>query len=312
MKFSYLLAHLFLPHHTNNFKAALLQPPALLIITAVILLFSTFQIPLRFSNVLGYTAASLPVDRIVELTNQKRAQNGLSSLKFNSTLATAASAKGSHMLTRDYWAHIAPDGTTPWVFFNQVGYRYLYAGENLARDFDSPEGVVDAWMASPTHRDNILSGKYDDIGIAVVQGDLGGQPTTLVVQLLGKSIGGAGNVPVAGTTNNQIPTSKPSPSSQPEASPTAPIAQAGEVSPTPKAAIIRSQPTVIQAARSPFSLEQSMGVGVLGMLLVVLAADAVVVFRRRLVRVSGRTLAHFSFFAGVAIMVLVLQKGNIL
>ena len=64
------------------------------------------------------------------------------------------------MIAKNYWAHNAPDGASPWSFFKNVGYRYLYAGENLARDFGDSASVVNAWMNSPTHRDNLLSGRY--------------------------------------------------------------------------------------------------------------------------------------------------------
>jgi uncharacterized protein YkwD len=72
------------------------------------------------------------------LPTEKRSQAGVSPLAYNPYLAQAAQAKARHMLEYDYWAHIAPDGTDPWKFFTDAGYKYRYAGENLARDFSNP------------------------------------------------------------------------------------------------------------------------------------------------------------------------------
>lgn len=129
--------------------------------------------PLFGVRILGY-AANISSTEIVSLTNQKRTEAGVSSLIYNLQLEQAARQKGQDMIENDYWAHVAPDGTEPWVFFVDAGYKYRYAGENLARDFSNPQDAINAWMASPSHKDNLLSDKYKEIGIAVVEGDLGG------------------------------------------------------------------------------------------------------------------------------------------
>ena len=89
------------------------------------------------------------------------------------------------MLEKQYWDHFGPNGETPWQFIRASSYAYVYAGENLAKGFRTSEGVVEAWMASPTHRANIMSGNYKDIGVAVVEGELLGKQTILVVQMFG-------------------------------------------------------------------------------------------------------------------------------
>ena len=86
----------------------------------------------------------------------------MSALHTNVNLVSAAYAKAHHMLENQYWDHYAQDGTTPWSFIKQTDYKYVYAGENLAKGFKTSEGVHQAWMASPTHRANILSGKYSN------------------------------------------------------------------------------------------------------------------------------------------------------
>lgn len=118
---------------------------------------------------------------LVALTNQQRAAAGLSPLTVNSQLMSSAYAKAQDMIARNYWAHFAPDGTSPWAFISGSGYQYVGAGENLAMDFATDEDVMAGWMNSPTHRANILNPNYIDVGIAVVEGQLEGHDTFVVV-----------------------------------------------------------------------------------------------------------------------------------
>ena len=89
------------------------------------------------------------------------------------------------MMTRSYFAHDTPEGKKPWQWINRGEYDYVYAGENLALDFTSAEVVHSAFMKSPSHRRNILNPKYKEIGIAVLNGEMNGQQTTLLVEFFG-------------------------------------------------------------------------------------------------------------------------------
>jgi hypothetical protein len=129
--------------------------------------------------------ADISINELLTFTNQKRQENGLPSLSSNSQLEAAAMKKAEDMFAKNYWAHNAPDGTTPWFFIKEAGYNYVYAGENLARGFNSANDVVNAWMASPSHRANLLSKNYKDVGFAVKSGTLNGENTFLVVQEFG-------------------------------------------------------------------------------------------------------------------------------
>src|SRR5258706_10350524 len=111
------------------------------------------------------------------------------------------------MFAKDYWAHIAPDGTTPWSFIKGAGYNYVYAGENLARGYFSASDVVNAWMASPEHRENMLSSKFADVGFSAQNGKLTGEDTVLVVEMLGStSLAGAPQSPTVQQPQAQVPT----------------------------------------------------------------------------------------------------------
>ncbi len=135
-------------------------------------------------NILG-VQAELTQKTLLDATNYERGGKGAKPLQLNAQLSQAAQAKADDMFTQQYWAHIAPNGTTPWHWFEQAGYRYVEAGENLAKNFSTSEGVVSAWMASPTHRANVVKQDYQDVGFAVKTGELDGKTTTLVVALYG-------------------------------------------------------------------------------------------------------------------------------
>jgi len=173
---------LFLPNKNNGYKPYLLRKSALSIYTLILLLLNMFGGLLGIPEAM---ASTITPANIIQLTNQQRASAGLNTLSTDSRLSAAAQAKANNMFQEQYWDHFGPNGETPWMFISQAGYTYVYAGENLAKGFRTAEGVHEAWMASPTHRDNIMSNKYKDIGVAVVQGVLEGKETTLVVQMFG-------------------------------------------------------------------------------------------------------------------------------
>ena len=137
--------------------------------------------------VCSYAAAAegiSPKD-VIALVNNSRKSAGLSDLSENSFLSRAARAKADDMLKNDYFAHTSPDGTEPWHWFKKSGYEYKFAGENLAINFNDSREQHKAWMKSETHKKNILSDNYQEIGVAVVEGKIGGKNSILTVQLFG-------------------------------------------------------------------------------------------------------------------------------
>ena len=114
----------------------------------------------------------IDANALVDETNQKRVANGLPDLQVSPLLTAAAQEKANDMATKGYFAHTSPQGLTPWYWFEQVGYSFDYAGENLAVNFSDSQDVTDAWMNSPEHRANILSANFTQIGMATAQGDL--------------------------------------------------------------------------------------------------------------------------------------------
>jgi len=176
------MKNFFIPNEKNKYKPYLLRKIALVAYSVLIVFVNSF------GGIFGINqaqASNITSANIISLTNQERSANGLNTLKEDSRLAAAALAKANNMFTEQYWDHFGPNGETPWQFIRAEGYDYVYAGENLAKGFQTSEGVHEAWMASPTHAANIMSANYKDIGVAIVQGVLLGKQTTLVVQMFG-------------------------------------------------------------------------------------------------------------------------------
>lgn len=128
-------------------------------------------------------SAVLSRDGVISLTNKERVAQGLWILKENSQLNEAALAKAKDMLARQYFAHVSPDGKGPAEVVVAAGYDYLAVGENLAEgDFESDAKLVEAWMASPGHRANILGTHFTQIGVAVARGVFDGHESWMAVQ----------------------------------------------------------------------------------------------------------------------------------
>ncbi len=142
----------------------------------------------------GFLAAVLQSE-ILSLTNAERAQNNVRLLAENPLLDASAQAKAADMAAKGYFAHKSPDGTTPWEWIKEAGYDYQYAGDNLAVRFVDSKDVMVAWMASPTHRANVVKGIYTEIGIGIAQGTYKGEPATFVVQHFGKSFARVAQAP---------------------------------------------------------------------------------------------------------------------
>ncbi|MFH1192407.1 MAG: CAP domain-containing protein [bacterium] len=137
---------------------------------------------------LPFTALAAPITKnfILDLTNKERMNENLNPLQENERLSQAAEKKAKDILDKQYFAHTNPDGKPFYAWIEDSGYHYLYAGENLAIDFSSAEAVIDGWLKSPTHRANILSDNYSEIGISVREGTFENHPAIIVVQTFGK------------------------------------------------------------------------------------------------------------------------------
>jgi hypothetical protein len=305
--------HLFLPHHTNNYRAKAIHLDSLTIYAVILLVFQVFirTIHSAAPEVLGYST-DINVEMLLSETNAERTKLGLNTLELNGQLSKAASEKAKHMFSNNYWAHVGPDGKTPWDFINDSGYAYQYAGENLAKNFMTSQEVVNAWMASPTHRDNIVKPIYADIGFAVVNGMLEGEETTLVVQMFGRPH----NYHLVQKNNSAI--SKEAISTSNQVLPDTNVQQKQEAKSihTGDTNGLSLDSLVFGVKKSPLIDMNKVNTGVVGgfitFLLFVLTLDAVVVYKRRHVRVVGHPIGHIAFLLLIACVSLIQTSGAIL
>lgn len=332
------LLHLLTPHHTNNYRARLVRPVGLSVLLAIFLATQVWVRVLEISPalpgglVLGF-ASNITASQTVEQTNAKRAELGLAPLQVNGSLNQAAIAKANHMFGNNYWAHIAPDGTTPWVFIKNAGYRYAVAGENLARDFDTTGAMVNAWMDSPTHRENIVNPKYTEIGIAVVNGTLEGIETTLVVQMFGQP-----TQAIAQTSQSAATTDTPAPRvTEPVVEPTSVPSPTLTLEPTtsPSPMVVAqsyphsSPPSVEELTLgttysypnsrslghimiSPLTITKSVTASIILLLVGILMYDLIYMSKHKLPRRVGKNWAHVSVLAFVLVFVIIVSQGKVL
>lgn len=296
---SNFLHHFFIPHEKNNYRARSLHVDFLgfYLVFALLLSFAFKQVGL--TNVLGY-ATDISVEKLYQLTNSEREKNGLPALTYNDKLAVAAAAKAQNMFGENYWAHYSPSGKTPWEFILSSGYRYELAGENLAKNFLFSDGVVSAWMNSPTHRDNVLKRDYTEVGFAIVNGVLNGEQTTLVVQMFGKPTfaAAAAQPPPPQEAVNPIPTAVP------ETVPA--ISESGQ-----KAPAVLARETTKKGFSLP-NISFNINAVFFAFLLLSLALDFYFASRFNIIRVGGKNLAHFVFIFFMFVGLFIISRGAII
>lgn len=95
---------------------------------------------------------------VIRLINLERSKQGLSPLEEMQILTDMANVRAKE--SSDFFAHTRPDGTDVFTIFSDCNLTYNAAGENLSWGFSSPAKLVEAWMASESHRANILSDKF--------------------------------------------------------------------------------------------------------------------------------------------------------
>lgn len=132
-------------------------------------------------------AEDITRESVLAQMNAHREAEGYPPLREESRLTAAADDRMRDMEELSYWAHVAPDGRSPFLWLHPRGYQYRYVGENLAAGFDSAEVMVQSWMESAGHRANIMSPDYTECGIAIIEGSTRGKsPGKSVVVLFAR------------------------------------------------------------------------------------------------------------------------------
>lgn len=179
---------ILIPHEGNDYKPHMLRPKGFGVTATVILLVFLLSVTqLGFLSSTGWLSAILP-NVLIDQANASREVYSVPGLNYNPVLQQAAQLKANDMASKGYFSHNSPNGTTPWHWFREAGYDFIYAGENLAVNFVDSGPVHTAWMNSPGHRDNILNGNFTEIGIATAEGVYEGRSTIFVVELFGQPV----------------------------------------------------------------------------------------------------------------------------
>ena len=111
--------------------------------------------------------------QIIEKINVYRKKNRISPLKYDEKLTQLAIIKVKDMVENDYFDHKSPTYNMAWDLAGVFNYEFVTLGENLARYFTNAEDLVDAWIASPTHNENLLKDSYRYIGIGIDEDAVG-------------------------------------------------------------------------------------------------------------------------------------------
>jgi len=156
-------------------------------------------------RVLGATS-DFSSNALLQYTNGFRVTSHEAALTINPRLSAAAQAKANDMVKNDYWAHVSPDGQSPWSFITATGYNYQLAGENLAYGFVNASDTVTGWMNSPEHRANILNSGYQDVGFGIASSpDFQGKgPETVVVAEYGLPAATVAGASISAPTIRQL------------------------------------------------------------------------------------------------------------
>lgn len=289
------LSHFFIPHPETHKKAHFLSIKALAIYVLMFLFLHAGLTSLSIikPDVLGINS-KVDKEELIRLVNVEREKKGLYNLKENEKLEQAAMEKGKNMFDEDYWAHYSPSGKDPWSFISGSGYKFSYAGENLARNFYTSPEVVQAWMDSPTHRDNLLNTHYQDVGIAVLEGTLKGQQTVLIVQEFG--------TPVDYVAINDRQTLEKAVS----------IAESS-LNKQANSTLGESQEIVKKPFIDRFALTKTIGLVAIGFVALLLILDFIIIKKRGVFRIaSSRHLPHFAVLGTAAGLLMSMSPGSIL
>ena len=180
------LHDVFVPHEGNNHRPHIIHHRALIVYSFLLVGIKIVAIGLTLTlPASSVFSSAISGGNIMNLTNAARVGVGLQELSWNSALASAAQLKANDMALHEYFAHTSPTGATPWYWIRSAGYVYTYAGENLAVHFTQAEDVTAGWMASPTHKANILEPRFEEIGVGVSYGRYQDYETTFVVEMFG-------------------------------------------------------------------------------------------------------------------------------
>jgi uncharacterized protein YkwD len=114
--------------------------------------------------------------------NEIRQKNRKSTLSYSDNLQKIAQKRAIDMRDKKYFGHFDPNGNSWKSFFDNSDYNYTYAGENLAKGYINEQELLDDWMNSPSHKENILYSNFEESGVYVLKDG----NTNIIVQSFGR------------------------------------------------------------------------------------------------------------------------------
>ena len=280
----------FVPHEGNNYKGRFLHHPTLLIIITFFVI-STFLLKTlnsTYPQVLGITT-DITSEQLLGHLNKEREKNNLETLNLNPELSAAAMNKANDMFAKNYWSHNSPDGKTPWDFIKDSGYAYVYAGENLARGFTESSDVTKAWLESQSHKENMLSSNYSDVGFAIVTGTLNGEETVLVVEEFGNR--NLAVLPKIENIQKEVPQ---------------------ESVPNPQEILVASSRVNNKPLIDSINFTSNFGVFIILLVIFSLFAEMAILERKKIAFFARHNPDHILFLVSILILMFILGKGAII
>lgn len=150
----------------------------IMLITATIIFHSLFS-PVSTEPVKPLVTASIPYEKVnkellLQLVNVARSKGAKCGskwyppappLSWNPQLEKAAVGHSSDMYSKNYFSHIAGDGSTANTRIERTGYHWMTYGENIGYGYQSEKEVVAAWLTSPGHCANIMNKDFKEMGV---------------------------------------------------------------------------------------------------------------------------------------------------
>jgi hypothetical protein len=174
------LVHYIIPTEKNNFRAKLISKPFLFAFMLVTVIFN-FGVGLKIPAVAQTSDKGININTLLNAHNKERQNLGVSELELNSLLSTSAQQKAETMLSLNCWDHYCPKEKSPWEYFKETGYEYVFAGENLAEGFYDIDNLMKAWMNSSSHRENLLKSEYLEVGFGIAYGNYQGNDNNIII-----------------------------------------------------------------------------------------------------------------------------------
>jgi uncharacterized YkwD family protein/spore coat assembly protein SafA len=140
--------------------------------------------PMQKINIPNISQTKGVEQQVLELVNQERAKANLQPLKMDWELQRVARTKSCDMAQKGYFSHQSPTYGSPFDMMKQFGISFKTAGENIASGQRTPQEVMQSWMNSQGHRENILKPEYTHIGVGYCAGGSMGHMWTQ--QFIGK------------------------------------------------------------------------------------------------------------------------------